>query len=249
MGNSIGKHLGTRVIASLLGLAGLNYMALSVIPFFGAATIGMLLFGYLLLLLLISGVIFTYDISRVIDWKKTGIFVGSAMSFMLALCSFVYCHGTTDMTMLLSKYAISQRTVTNSVVTSEIQKYSKNSPASLFLKQFLMTCPNSSLLAWNNVKLRAQYLDALYTKKVLPENATVPSFGFLHVTKDVATEIPVKNSERYQDKGLHYFYAHRKSGFTVDHVNTINREITRVVMNNGGIMPLYNVYAKISFRN
>jgi hypothetical protein len=237
------KQSAAPIIPVFAAFAGLIYLGLDSIPFLDSGTV--FLFGLcaMLTVLIMGGVA---DDSKERD-KLVNVSVACAccMSIVLFICDESLYAGNTDMISALSKYDITSKGVKNKVVLAKIDSYPSVNPASLFLRQFLMTSPHPSGVVWENVKIRAQYLSKIYTEKLLPDHATVPHFGFLHSNNFTTGDVLYSLKGIPDHKRRAYFYAHRKLGYTVSYTNGVDNSIADIV--DGKSSFLHNFGDKMRF--
>lgn len=236
-------QLAKPVIFSLSGLLGLSYILFESIPFFDGGTVFILGVSAVFVLFMLLGCMARLGNGES-SWRETAVAIALIMLVPLSLLSLSAYNGTSDMLLLLSKYDITAHKVGATVVEGEIAKYPSDSPASLFLRRFLLSNPNATGIVWQQVRHRAMYLNTLYAAKLLPKNATVPYYGFLHSNPFVDERVLDAEAKRPDKKDMTYLEMHRKTGVVSHYINNIDHKVARVVLDGGGIITRYEMDAK-----
>jgi hypothetical protein len=127
------------------------------------------------------------------------------------------------------------------VILDTILKYSKNNPARAFLSQYylLPKKDGNSKFVWGIVKSRAAYVSKLYKDGLLPENATMPNFGFLHVNKKEAHYI-TEQPNKLHAGDVSEFYSKRRLGYSVRCANNILTETRSEIMRGHPVLGSYS---------
>ena len=233
------------VMASLLTL---NVFAFFSIPFQSITT--------LFLLLCLLGVYLGFNLDyfkrttqhRVSYRGPIFSFLSSRMGVILngaAMASFMFLinyNAVTDMEKLTSYPEMDNSVVATNTVVSTLRKYPKGDPARVMLTQFFLTSPHSTTFVWNKVAYRAQELSALYQKKELPDNAAVPYYGFLNLTKNAMSDVIMSRTNKLplSSKLLKL----RRKGYSVRYANAIVRRVSDVVMGKSGILNNVGSYSE-----
>lgn len=225
------------VMASLLTL---NVFAFFSIPFQDITTL------FLLLCLLGVYLGFNLDyykqtISRRVPYRgpifsflssRMGVILnGAAMASVLFLVNY---NAVTDMEKLTSYPKMNNAVVATDTVVATLRKYPKGDPARVMLTQFFLTSPHSTAFIWNKVAYRAQELSSLYQKKELPDNAAVPYYGFLNLTKNAMVDVVMSRTNKLPVSS--HMLKLRRKGYAVRYANAIVRRVSDVVMGKSDIL-------------